>query len=163
MTNIGKGWCASVALALVACGGGAAQEPTLPDNTVQVVFTATENADGACGPKRVARVNKEATGLDALYGDIAFVDVRDGAATRLPLQFVFRGWDDAGISEDRVQTGLNSTTPCDQLRIEMEVDYCFHGATRPERTACPPLQIAAEGFAGAELLVDKSEKLPPGR
>ncbi|MHA7833481.1 MAG: hypothetical protein ACX94A_03255 [Algiphilus sp.] len=152
-----------VVCALAACGGGATQETLPSGNAVQLTFTAKENADGVCGPARVARVNKEATGLDALYGDIAFVDVRDGSATRLPLQLIFRGWDDAGVSKDRVQTGLNTDTPCDQLRIDMEVDYCFHGATRPERTACPPLRIEAEGFAGAQLQADNSEKLPPGR
>lgn len=161
MKNVSTVLCAACALALVSCGV-ASQEAAVPADRVLLAFSAHENAEGVCTPARVARVNKQATGLDALYGDIAFVDVRDGATTRLPLQLVFRGWDDAGISEDRVQTGLNSTTPCDQLHIEMEVDYCFHGSTRPERTACPPLEIKAEGFAAAELQVDKSEKLPPG-
>jgi len=154
-----RGWIAFVASCLVMAGCGAsADEEHDREPGVRVAFTATENYQGSCTPARVARVNKDSTDLDALYGDMALVDIRDGQATRLPLQLVFRGWNDEGISEDRAQTGLNTQTPCDQLRIELEVDYCFLGATRPERSACPKVRATGSGFSAIVLNADNSQR-----
>jgi hypothetical protein len=126
---------------------------------IQVVYEARENDEGVCTPYRVARANKEDLGIDAVYGQSAFVDQRDGKRTSIPLQIVFTGWDDQGMSRDEVQTAINTNTPCAELKIEHVVKECLHSETRPTPTACPPIEVRGEGFAAIELLEDQSQQL----
>jgi len=143
-----------MAVSATACSS---VEATNPEG-VEVTFVAEESEPGVCEPHRIARVNKEETGLRALYGQVRYLDTSGGRATNLPFQLLFRGWDENGISDDTVRTGLNAETPCSNVEIVVSVNYCFLDETGNERTACPDISLSGEGFAGITLQEDNSRR-----
>jgi hypothetical protein len=149
----------SAALALTACQSDTAPAP----GTVQITFYAHETEDGVCEPRRVARVNVPETDLYAVYGDVQFVDTRGQGMTRLPLQYVFNGYDDSGIAVSEARTGLNTDTACADLRIDNMIDHCLLNADRHAEAPCPTLEYSGEGFHSINLTQDRSQPgTPPG-
>lgn len=142
--------------AMTACSATGSQTPDL---SVALTYEALETPDGSCRPRQVARANVAATDLYALYGFVRFINTNGAAATRLPLQLVFQGQDEAGLSEVSADSLLNFDAPCDAVRIEHQVRYCLLNATRPDRSACPVLSVSGEGFAGFEPVEDGSQAL----
>jgi hypothetical protein len=142
--------------AMTACSVTGSQTPDL---SVALTYEALETPDGSCRPRQVARANVAATDLYALYGSVRFINTNGAAATRLPLQLVFQGQDEAGLSEVSADSLLNFDAPCDAVRIEHQVRYCLLNATRPDRSACPVLSVSGEGFAGFEPVEDRSQAL----
>ena len=112
------------------------------------------------GRPRIVTVNKQAQGFYALYGEERYIDTRDDTSTGLPLQWVFRGWNDEGMSEFRSTTGINTQTPCADLKIAYEIKECLYDQSRHEPRACPEIHLNGEGFAGIVIETDRSQDLP---
>lgn len=157
----------SIVGALVLAAGVAAvalsqQEPasTVPAGDLQVVVRAVETDSGVCRPETIVTVNKQEQGFYALYGDSRYIDTRDDTSNRLPLQWVFMGWDDDGMSEFRTATGINTETPCADLKITYEIEECWYDYSNREPRACPELHLESDGFAGIVIEADRSQDLP---
>lgn len=127
---------------------------------VQLALTPHETDAGVCRPERIAKVNKQDTGLHAVYGDVRLIDVRDETATKLPLQLVFTGWNSEGMSEERVTTGINTKTPCTDLKIVYTIKECLYDNTRPKPMACPKVEAVGKGFSMVSIEEDRSQSLP---
>ncbi|MCD7060704.1 hypothetical protein [Pelagibacterium xiamenense] len=132
----------------------------VPPGELQVVIRAEETDSGVCRPETIATVNKQEQGFYALYGDARYSDTRDGTSTRLPLQWVFTGWDDAGMSEVRTATGINTETACADLKIAYEIEECWYDHSNREPRACPAIHIEGDGFAEIVIEEDRSQDLP---
>ncbi|WP_367718258.1 hypothetical protein AB2N04_08245 [Nitratireductor sp. GISD-1A_MAKvit] len=149
----------AAAVAALALQQGDSTSAGTPEG-VQLVLLPHETEAGVCRPERIARVNKQETGLHAVYGETRLVDARDETATELPLQLVFSGWNSEGIAEDRVTTGINTETRCADLKILYTVKECLYDETRPEPMACPEIEITGEGFSLLRVGEDRSQGLP---
>ena len=125
-----------------------------------ITLTAGTSSSGYCQVEELAVVNKPETNLYNIFGEAKYVDMDTGETTRIPLQYVFRGWDDEGISQATGIVGLNSETSCDRLSIQTEVRYCIYDYTGGERQRCPEgLIYDGEGF-GEILLTRGDLELP---
>lgn len=133
---------------------------TVPPGELEVVVRVEETENGVCRPETFVTVNKQAQGFYALYGEERYIDTRDDTSTGLPLQWVFRGWNDEGMSEFRSTTGINTQTPCADLKIAYEIKECLYDQSRHEPRACPEIHLNGEGFAGIVIETDRSQDLP---
>lgn len=132
----------------------------VPAGDLQVSVRAAETDSGVCRPETIVAVNKQEQGFYALYGEARYIDTRDGTSTDLPLQWVFMGWDGAGMSEVRATTGINTETACADLKIAYEIKECWYDHSNREPRACPEIHIEGDGFGEIVIEEDGSQDLP---
>lgn len=152
----------SLILPLAACSGNPAGESPDDELSPRVTYTAIMKENGRCQPEGLAVVNKEKTHLYKIHGEVDYVDIRNGDKTDIPLQFLFRGYDGFGMSKDNNIVGINTETPCDQLKLDIEVQYCLYDTLgSADERACPDgLIFEGEGFA--EISVERGDTDNPG-
>ncbi|KFB08995.1 hypothetical protein [Nitratireductor basaltis] len=153
------------ALALAAAAGAFAFNrqdigKSVPAGELLVVIKAGETDNGICLPEALVSVNKQEQGLYALYGEARYIDTRNDESTRLPLQWVFMGWDDNGMSKSQTTTGINTQTPCTSLKIAYRIKECWYDPSNREPRACPKIHLEGDGFAAIVLDEDQSQSLP---
>ncbi|MHA7881758.1 hypothetical protein [Nitratireductor rhodophyticola] len=132
----------------------------VPAGDLHLTVHAEETGNRVCRPETRVTVNKREQGFYALYGEARYTDARDGKSTRLPLQWVFTGWDSAGMSQFHTTTGINTETPCADLKIAYRIRECWYDYSNREPRACPRIHVEGEGFAGLVIEEDQSRDLP---
>ena len=150
MTHLKMTCAASVAMiAIAACTTETSAEAETATNpsVPTITLTAGTSSDGFCQVEELAEVHRTSTQLFNIFGDAKYVDMDTGETTRIPLQYVFRGWDDEGMSRTNGIVGINSETSCDRLSIQTEIRYCVYDYTGGEEQRCQDTLIYdGEGF-----------------
>ena len=145
-------------LTATACTTETKAEPeaSASGNVPTITLTAGTGSSGYCQVEELAVVNKSETNLYNIFGEARYVDMDTGETTRIPLQYVFRGWDDEGMSRTNGIVGINSETSCDRLSIRSEIRYCVYDYTGGEEQRCPDgLSYDGEGFG--EILLTRGD------
>ena len=143
---------AALASAVLLGGGFAAFADETPANQNMVFeFEAATNASGNCTPKRVVRAYVEASGLHAIRGETKFI--LPTGTTEIPFQAVFRGYNDEGRSRDRATSMLNYDGLCEELTIDITIEFCeYYGDEGREKRACPAIDLSGdEAFAAINI------------
>ena len=145
-------------MSIAACTTESAAEPeTATDPSVPTItLTAGTSSDGYCQVEELAEVHRTSTQLFNIFGDAKYVDTDTGETTRIPLQYVFRGWDDEGMSRTNGIVGLNSETSCDRLSIQTEIQYCVYDYTGGEEQRCPETLIY-DGDGFGEIVLTRGD------
>ncbi|MEL7313161.1 MAG: hypothetical protein AAFN07_16710 [Pseudomonadota bacterium] len=145
---------AAVSAALIGAGMAACADDTPASNSMSFEFEAATSESGNCTPKRVVRAEVEDSGLHAIRGETKFI--LPSGTTEIPFQAVFRGFNDEGMSRDRATSMLNYDGSCEELTIDITIEFCeYYGDDGREKRACPEIELTGDaGFAAINIQRD---------
>ena len=148
--------CAVTAMAACTTETGAGEETAVDPSVPTITLTTGTSSGGFCQVEELAEVHRTSTQLFNIFGDAKYVDMDTGETTRIPLQYVFRGWDDEGMSRADGIVGINSETSCDRLSVQTEIRYCVYDYTGGEEQRCPD-NIIYDGDGFGEILLTRGD------
>ena len=150
--------CALGVITLTGFGCNSDADVMLPEpGNVALSFEPRSEEKQKCSILELATTNIKQSDIYAVYGEVYYRDINTKAVTNIPLQLIFNDYGDDIVDSDAI-TSINSETTCQNLQIDIKLLSCVKHSTRPEKSACPPIELSATGFAGVTIVEDRSTR-----